>query len=180
MRNILDKVRKRDYDAVKADALYLAPSRSFGQSILPPLAPRLSFHGQTTGTRSTGTAGLLPFSQTPVAQTTHYQHHRALLRRSAAPYPAHVCFVNVQSVDRIIYSIFQRFNLEWKTRTLRVFTQAARRHLYLMYLPTNNLLTYGSRAFEWRMKGRDEWSSLKTLAESFRRLRRKQRKSDSQ
>ena len=27
-----------------------------------------------------------------------------------------VCFVNVQSVDRIIYSIFQRFNLEWKLR----------------------------------------------------------------
>ena len=36
-----------------------------------------------------------------------------------------VCFVNVASVDRIIYSIFQRFNLEWKTRTLSVFTQAA-------------------------------------------------------
>ena len=36
-----------------------------------------------------------------------------------------VCFVNVQSVDRIIYSIFYRFNLEWKTRTLEVFTQAA-------------------------------------------------------
>ena len=34
-----------------------------------------------------------------------------------------VCFVNVESVDRIIYSIFQRFNLEWKTRTLSVFTQ---------------------------------------------------------
>jgi len=31
----------------------------------------------------------------------------------------------VQSVERIIFSIFQRFNLEWKTRTLRVFTQAA-------------------------------------------------------
>jgi transposase-like protein len=28
-----------------------------------------------------------------------------------------VCFVNVESVDRIIYFIFQRFNLEWKTRT---------------------------------------------------------------
>jgi hypothetical protein len=25
----------------------------------------------------------------------------------------------------IIYSIFQRFNLEWRNRTLRVFTQAA-------------------------------------------------------
>ena len=36
-----------------------------------------------------------------------------------------VCFVNVESVDRIIYSIFQRFNLEWKTRALSVFTQAA-------------------------------------------------------
>jgi hypothetical protein len=32
-----------------------------------------------------------------------------------------VCFVNVKSVDRIIYSIFLRFNLEWRTRTLRVF-----------------------------------------------------------
>ena len=36
-----------------------------------------------------------------------------------------VCFVNVKSVDRIIYSIFYRFNLEWKTRTLEAFTQAA-------------------------------------------------------
>ena len=36
-----------------------------------------------------------------------------------------VCFVNVQSVDRIIYSIFHRFNLDWKTRTLKLFTQAA-------------------------------------------------------
>jgi len=36
-----------------------------------------------------------------------------------------VCFVNVKSVDRIIYSIFQRFTLEWRTRTLKLFTQAA-------------------------------------------------------
>jgi transposase-like protein len=36
-----------------------------------------------------------------------------------------VCFVNVKGVDRIIYSIFQRFTLEWKTRTLNLFTQAA-------------------------------------------------------
>jgi transposase-like protein len=36
-----------------------------------------------------------------------------------------VCFVNVESVDRIIYSIFQRFNLDWKNRTLKLFTQAA-------------------------------------------------------
>jgi putative transposase len=33
----------------------------------------------------------------------------AEVRRRTRPM---VCFVNVQSVDRIIYSIFQRFNLE--------------------------------------------------------------------
>ena len=36
-----------------------------------------------------------------------------------------VCFVNVQSVDRIIDSIFRRFKLEWQSRTLPVFTPAA-------------------------------------------------------
>ena len=36
-----------------------------------------------------------------------------------------VCFVNVQSVDRIIYSTFHRFNLDWKIRTLQRITQAA-------------------------------------------------------
>jgi hypothetical protein len=34
----------------------------------------------------------------------------------------------LESVDRIIYSILQRFNLEWKIRTLNLFTQAAKRH----------------------------------------------------
>ena len=38
-----------------------------------------------------------------------------------------VCFVNVESVDRIIYSIFQRFNLEWKTRTQKVVSQEVER-----------------------------------------------------
>ena len=36
-----------------------------------------------------------------------------------------VCFVNVESVDRIIFSIFNRFNEDWQNRILRVFTQAA-------------------------------------------------------
>jgi hypothetical protein len=36
-----------------------------------------------------------------------------------------VCFVNVDSVDRIIFSIFNRFNEDWKNSILRVFTQAA-------------------------------------------------------
>jgi hypothetical protein len=45
--------------------------------------------------------------------------------RTGACAPAHRRMRVKQSVDRIIYSIFQRFNREWKTRTLRVFTQAA-------------------------------------------------------
>ena len=32
--------------------------------------------------------------------------------------------MNVASVDRIIYSFFQRFNPELENRTLKVFTQA--------------------------------------------------------
>jgi len=34
-----------------------------------------------------------------------------------------VVFTNVQSVDRIIYAIFNRFNEDWRTRTLELFTQ---------------------------------------------------------
>ncbi len=34
-------------------------------------------------------------------------------------------FVNVQSVEQIVFSIFNRFNLEWRLRTLRQFTQVA-------------------------------------------------------
>ena len=36
-----------------------------------------------------------------------------------------VVFTNVQSVERIIYAIFSRFNEDWKNHTLALFTQAA-------------------------------------------------------
>src|ERR1700736_2405643 len=60
-----------------------------------------------------------------VAQTAHHRRDQRCfveVRRRTRPM---VCFVNVESVDRIVCSIFQRFNLEWKTRTLNLFTQAA-------------------------------------------------------
>jgi len=47
---------------------------------------------------------------------------RHKVRRRTRPM---VCFVNVQSVDRILYAIFNRFNLEWAQHTLPAFTQAA-------------------------------------------------------
>lgn len=36
-----------------------------------------------------------------------------------------VVFTNVESVDRIVYAIFSRFNEDWKNHTLELFTQAA-------------------------------------------------------
>jgi hypothetical protein len=36
-----------------------------------------------------------------------------------------VCFISVQPLDRSIYCIFQRFNLERMTHILGAFTQAA-------------------------------------------------------
>src|SRR5580704_13790898 len=36
-----------------------------------------------------------------------------------------VVFTNAESVDRIIYAIFSRFNEDWKNHTLELFTQAA-------------------------------------------------------
>ena len=36
-----------------------------------------------------------------------------------------VCFVNLASMERIIFAIFHRFNQDWKNHTLRSFTHAA-------------------------------------------------------
>ena len=33
-----------------------------------------------------------------------------------------VCFVNVQSGDRVIYALFDRFQPQWKNRTLQLYT----------------------------------------------------------
>jgi hypothetical protein len=64
-------------------------------------------------------------AEIPVAKTAHHQWDRCCLvevRRRTRPM---VCLVNLESVDRGICSIFQRFNLEWKTRTLSLFAQPA-------------------------------------------------------
>jgi len=47
-----------------------------------------------------------------------------------------VCFVNAASVDRIIFFIFNRFNEQWRNRTLRLFTPTARHHPDIMALDT--------------------------------------------
>ena len=131
MRNILEKVRQRDSDQVKADAraIYLAPNLA---------AAREAFHQFQKRWRSEypgmvrrlerDLPELLSFFRFPkhlwrqLRTTNVIERVFVEVRRRTRPM---VCFVNVASVDRIIYSIFHRFNLEWRNRTLQVFTQAA-------------------------------------------------------
>jgi len=93
MRNLLEKVRQRDYDGVRAEAqaIYQAPNRAAAQEAFVRFQKR-------------------------------WRRDYPSMRRRTRPM---ACFVNVASVDRIIYSIFHRFNLEWRNCTLQVFTQAA-------------------------------------------------------
>ena len=131
MRNLLEKVKKADFDAVKQDAqaIYLAESRAHAEAAFR------AFRAHWRGTYGPMVRQLerdLPELLSVFAFPAHLRKKLRTtnviercfveVRRRTRPM---VCFVNVASVDRILYSIFQRFNLEWKTRTLSVFTQAA-------------------------------------------------------
>jgi len=131
MRNLLEKVRKRDYDEVKADAqaIYLAESRAQAEAAFGTFRARWRREYAAMVRRlEQDLPELLSFFAFPrhlwrkLRTTNLIERCFVEVRRRTRPM---VCFVNVESVDRIIYSIFQRFNLEWKTRTLSVFTQAA-------------------------------------------------------
>lgn len=133
-RNILEKVRRRDYDAVKAaaQAIYGADSRRKAEAAFRAFRRRRQLVcGSVVRQPEHDLPELLSFFSFPrhlwrILRTTNIIGRCFVeVRRRTRPM---VCFVNVKSVDRIIYSIFQRFNLEWKSRTLRVFTRAARRY----------------------------------------------------
>jgi putative transposase len=134
MRNILEKVRRRDYDEVKqgAQAIYGADSRRQAEAAFRAFRRRWqAVYGPMVRQMERDLPELLSFFSFPrhrwkkLRTTNIIERCFVEVRRRTRPM---VCFVNLKSVDRILYSIFQRFNLEWKTRTLRVFTQAAWRH----------------------------------------------------
>lgn len=133
MRNILEKVRRRDHDQVKADAqaIYRAEGRkqalaafrffrSRWRSIYPAMVKRLE----------RDLPELLAFFSFPrhlwkkLRTTNAIERCFVEVRRRTRPM---VCFVNVSSVDRIIFAIFNGMNEKhlWKNRTLHLFTQAA-------------------------------------------------------
>jgi putative transposase len=131
MRNILEHVRKCDYDEVAhgARALYLADGRTQAIAAFGRFRARWHRHyGSMVRRLERDLPELLSFFALPrrlwrkLRTTNVIERCFVEVRRRTRPM---VCFVNVASVDRIIYSIFQRFNLEWKNRTLKLFTQAA-------------------------------------------------------
>lgn len=131
LRNLLSGARRRDHAAMKADAqaIYQAVSRAEAAHAARTFARRWQDNSPSLVTRLLrDLPELLAFFQCPRAlwrtlRTTNVIERCFVeVRRRTRPM---VCFVNVQSVERIIVSIFNRFNLEWTQRTLRQFTQAA-------------------------------------------------------
>ena len=131
MRNILEKVRRRDEKQVKAQAqkIYLAQNVAAARRAFE----RFRFHWRRhypamVGQLERDLPELLNFYRLPrhlwrkLRTTNVIERCFVEVRRRTRPM---VVFTNVESVDRIIYAIFSRFNEDWKNHTLDLFTQAA-------------------------------------------------------
>lgn len=131
MRNILEHVRKRDYAAVKADAqaIYGAANRAKASAAARRFAWRWrdAYPGMVKQLER-DLPELLTFFDFPrhlwkeLRTTNAIERIFVEVRRRTRPM---VVFVNNESVDRIVFSIFNRFNEQWRNRTPRLFTQAA-------------------------------------------------------
>jgi putative transposase len=133
MRNILEQVRKRDYEAVKveAQAIYRAQSRQEAEAAFRAFRARWQkLYPARVRRLERDLPELLTFFRFPrqlwrkLRTTNAIERCFVEVRRRTRPM---VCFVNVASVDRIIYAIFNGYNerQEWRNRTLRLFTHAA-------------------------------------------------------
>ena len=131
MRNILQKVKKCDYDEVKRKAQAIYRADGIGEARQAFREFRMRWIKQYPGMvkqLEKDLSELLAFMSFPKQQWKKLRTTNVIercfveVRRRTRPM---VCFVNVGSVDRIIYSIFNSFNLKWENRSLRAFTQAA-------------------------------------------------------
>jgi len=132
MRNILERVRRRDHAAVKsmAQAIYLADDHGAASRAFCVFQRRwLEIYPAMVRKLEQDLPSLLSFFHFPehlwkkLRTTNVIERCFVEVRRRTRPM---VCFVNEASVERIIYAIFHRFNEQWNHRTLRLFTQAAR------------------------------------------------------
>jgi putative transposase len=131
MRNLRDGVRRRDQAQVKHDAqrIYLAQNAAQARRAFQ----RFRFHWQAAYPAlvrrlERDLPELLTFFDFPkplwrkLRTTNAIERCFVEVRRRTRPM---VVFTNVESVERIIYAIFSRFNQEWQNRTLALFTHAA-------------------------------------------------------
>jgi putative transposase len=131
MRNILEKVKRRDEPQVKAQAqkIYLANHATAARRAFQ----RFRFHWQSrypamVRQLERDLPELLHFFALPshlwrkLRTTNMIERCFVEVRRRTRPM---VVFTNVESVDRIVFAIFSRFNQDWKTHALNLFTQAA-------------------------------------------------------
>jgi putative transposase len=117
MRNILEQARRCDYDEMKlgAQAIYRAEGRAQAEAAFRRFRARWRdrYPGMVKRLER-DLPELLSFFAFPrhlwrkLRTTNVIERCFVEVRRRTRPM---VCFVNVESVDRIIYSIFQRFNL---------------------------------------------------------------------
>ena len=129
IRNITEAVRRRDRQAVKHDAqkIYLAQSLAEArQAFLRFKWKWQSAYRRVVKSLEEDLPELLNFYIFPrqlwkkLRTTNAIERCFVEVRRRTRPM---VLFTNVQSVDRIIYAIFHRFNEDWRNRTLNLFTQ---------------------------------------------------------
>jgi transposase-like protein len=129
MRNITDVVGRRDHDQVKPDAqkIYQAPSLAEVRQAFRNFQRRWqSAYPKVVKSLEKDLPELLNFHAFPqplwkkLRTTNAIERCFVEVRRRTRPM---VVFTNVQSVDRIIYAIFHRFNEDWRTHTLELFTQ---------------------------------------------------------
>jgi putative transposase len=131
MRNLCEAVRRADHDAVKQDAqaIYGAVNLAAARRAFERFRLRWrARYSKLVRRLEQDLPALLTFFEFPrhlwrkLRTTNAIERCFVEVRRRTRPM---VVFVNVESVDRIIYAIFSRFNEDWKTRTLELFTQAA-------------------------------------------------------
>ena len=130
MRNILEKAKRRDEKQLKSEAqkIYLAANLAGAKRAFE----RFRFHWRSrypslVRQLERDLPELLHFFRFPqhlwrkLRTTNVIERCFVEVRRRTRPM---VVFTNVESVDRIIYAIFSRFNEDWKNHTLELFTQA--------------------------------------------------------
>ena len=131
MRNILEKAKRRDEVQIKSQAqkIYLAGNAAAARRAFERFRFRWrSRYPTMIGQLERDLPELLHFFAFPkhlwrkLRTTNVIERCFVEVRRRTRPM---VVFTNVESVDRIIYAIFSRFNEDWKNHTLNLFTQAA-------------------------------------------------------